>query len=58
MADFQNNLWAPWRIEYIRGLAPGDAGECFLCRAAAEPQAKPAEPAPSPPVSGEPPPKT
>jgi ATP adenylyltransferase len=39
MADFQNNLWAPWRIEYIRGLAPGDAGECFLCRAAAEPQA-------------------
>lgn len=28
-----NNIWAPWRIEYI--LAPKD-GECFLCRKFAE----------------------
>ncbi len=28
-----NNLWAPWRIEYI--LAPRD-GECFLCKIFAE----------------------
>jgi ATP adenylyltransferase len=27
------NLWAPWRMEYIDGLADGgDEGGCFLCR--------------------------
>ena len=25
------NLWAPWRIEYIRSLGGGEGG-CFLCR--------------------------
>jgi len=28
------NLWAPWRMEFIRGLG-GKAGGCFLCAAAA-----------------------
>ena len=27
----QENIWAPWRMEYISGLAEGDDG-CFLCR--------------------------
>ncbi len=27
----QVNIWAPWRMEYINGLAEGDDG-CFLCR--------------------------
>ena len=32
MAEFNENLWAPWRMEYIRSLAD-DAGDdgCFLC---------------------------
>ena len=32
-----DNLWAPWRMEYIRGLSAGDDGPddspCFLCAA-------------------------
>ncbi len=39
MPEFSNALWAPWRMDYIRSLAPGgqDNG-CFLCKywAAAE----------------------
>lgn len=33
MPEFSTNLWAPWRMEYIRSLGPEvtDAG-CFLCR--------------------------
>jgi len=33
MPEFNPNLWAPWRMEYIRSLAPEvtDQG-CFLCR--------------------------
>lgn len=33
MPDFNENLWAPWRMEYIRSIEE-DAGEggCFLCR--------------------------
>lgn len=27
----QRNLWAPWRMEYIRELADGH-DDCFLCR--------------------------
>jgi ATP adenylyltransferase len=27
----RQNLWAPWRMEYIRSLS-APAGECFLCR--------------------------
>jgi len=32
MADFNQNLWAPWRMEYIGTLAEqtGNSG-CFLC---------------------------
>jgi ATP adenylyltransferase len=32
--EFQpgRNLWAPWRIEYVRSLDESDEG-CFLCRA-------------------------
>ena len=29
-AERQRNIWAPWRIEYIRELAAGTDG-CFLC---------------------------
>jgi ATP adenylyltransferase len=36
MADFQHNLWAPWRMEYIAGLHTGD-GTCFLCQAISNP---------------------
>ena len=36
MGDFNENLWAPWRMEYIRSLdeeAEGEGGGgCFLCR--------------------------
>ena len=28
-------LFAPWRIEYIRGLAKPESDKCFLCEAAA-----------------------
>lgn len=29
------SLHAPWRIEYLRSLDKPDAGECFMCKAAA-----------------------
>jgi ATP adenylyltransferase len=29
-AERRRNIWAPWRIEYIRGLDEGRGG-CFLC---------------------------
>jgi len=32
----RKNLWAPWRIGYIQGLA--DKNECFICRIIAMPQ--------------------
>ena len=40
MPDFNQNLWAPWRMAYIESL-DDDAGEegCFLCRYWAEPDA-------------------
>lgn len=38
MTDYQANLWAPWRMEYIAGLRPGEPGGCFLCQAFASPQ--------------------
>lgn len=33
MSDFQQNLWAPWRMEYIHSLegTRGNDG-CFLCK--------------------------
>lgn len=32
MAEFQSDLWAPWRMEYISGLSDSADGGCFLCR--------------------------
>ncbi len=32
----RKNLWAPWRIGYIRGLDKG--GRCFICHYLANPQ--------------------
>ncbi len=33
MNEFHDNLWAPWRMEYIRSLADEVKEEgCFLCR--------------------------
>lgn len=33
MADHHKNLWAPWRMEYIRSLGDEVTDEgCFLCR--------------------------
>jgi len=37
MAEFNRNLWAPWRIEYIRHLAGLQDAGCFLCSYAADP---------------------
>jgi ATP adenylyltransferase len=32
----KKNLWAPWRIGYIQGLA--DKNECFICKSIRTPQ--------------------
>lgn len=33
MADFNQNLWAPWRMDYIRSLGEESSEDgCFLCR--------------------------
>ena len=33
MAEFNQNIWAPWRMEYIRSLEDEQSGDgCFLCR--------------------------
>lgn len=33
MAEFNENVWAPWRMEYIRSLeAEKEEEGCFLCR--------------------------
>lgn len=32
MTEFHENLWAPWRMEYIRSLADEARSDCFLCR--------------------------
>lgn len=37
MGEHSENLWAPWRMEYIRELAGKDDG-CFLCRYAGAPE--------------------
>lgn len=31
MPEFPQNLWAPWRMEYIESLS-GEGGGCFLCQ--------------------------
>lgn len=30
MGEFPDNIWAPWRMEYIESLSQKDGG-CFLC---------------------------
>jgi len=38
MAESNRNLWAPWRMDYIRSLnEEADGGGCFLCRYAQTP---------------------
>lgn len=38
MPDFQKNLWAPWRMEYIRSLKEaGGKDACFICHAREHP---------------------
>ncbi|RJP35939.1 MAG: HIT domain-containing protein [Phycisphaerales bacterium] len=39
MSEFNTNLWAPWRMDYIRSLS-AEAAEsgCFLCRYASTPE--------------------
>lgn len=31
----RNNLWAPWRGEYVKGVSRDQQPDCFLCDAAA-----------------------
>jgi ATP adenylyltransferase len=31
MAEFEANLWAPWRMAYIEALGAEDPQTCFLC---------------------------
>lgn len=36
MSEFKHNIWAPWRMQYIGGLA--DEPGCFLCRYSDHPE--------------------
>ena len=38
MGETNNNLWAPWRLEYLKSLGGQDELGCFLCDYAARPQ--------------------
>lgn len=39
MAENNKNLWAPWRMEYIRSLMDEtEEGGCFLCRYMEQPE--------------------
>ena len=41
MAEFNRNLWAPWRMEYIHSLIDAEKdgdNDCFLCRFAQNPE--------------------
>lgn len=37
MNEFHENLWAPWRLDYVQALGQGEAPVCFLCEYAASP---------------------
>lgn len=39
MSEFPHNIWAPWRMEYIRSLAGDKPGGCFFCEYRDEPGA-------------------
>jgi ATP adenylyltransferase len=38
MGEFSDNLWAPWRLEYVKSLTNPDETDCFLCAYAATPR--------------------
>jgi ATP adenylyltransferase len=42
MGEFNQALWAPWRMEYLRSLGGKDEGGCFLCRYVEHPEQDPA----------------
>lgn len=37
MGETNQNLWAPWRLDYVKSLAGQDDAGCFLCRYATTP---------------------
>jgi ATP adenylyltransferase len=37
MGETNQNLWAPWRLEYVKSLGGGNDEGCFLCRYAGDP---------------------
>lgn len=39
MGEVNQNLWAPWRMDYIRSIGTQSEDGCFLCRYAADPSA-------------------
>ncbi len=39
MSEIRQNVWAPWRMEYIHSLGAEQGRGCFLCRHAADPDA-------------------
>ena len=42
MGEKRDNLWAPWRMEYIRSLTgDGSGSDCFLCDYGAHPEKDP-----------------
>jgi len=38
VGETNDNLWAPWRFDYVKSLKRDDEPACFLCDYAAQPQ--------------------
>ncbi|HOA75185.1 MAG TPA: HIT domain-containing protein [Phycisphaerae bacterium] len=38
MGETNKNLWAPWRLEYVKSLSGESSDGCFLCRYAETPE--------------------
>ena len=38
MAEYNRNLWAPWRMKYLRSLSEQEGDGCFLCGYAEAPE--------------------
>jgi ATP adenylyltransferase len=38
MAEFNRDVWAPWRMQYLETLAEREANGCFLCHHFSTPQ--------------------